>query len=147
MRKKQLPKIKKSLKTFILEEDAKVIDKSAIKVATFVTFLGLNFASHLEEANAGLFSKHTDHNDHANMLNTDSSGLHNGINPNEENIQDLEKKAITTAHGNHYNHSNESNFAFFGIGSNPAMDKIQVILDKFKLTSETKNDLNEENNN
>lgn len=35
--KKQLPKLKKSLKSFILEEDAKIINKSVTKIALMVT--------------------------------------------------------------------------------------------------------------
>ncbi len=67
--KKPLPKIKKSVKSFILEEDAKLMDKSASKVALSAAFLSSMALINVEVGNAGLFS-HSDHSDHSNALTT-----------------------------------------------------------------------------
>lgn len=67
--KKPLPKIKKSVKSFILEEDAKLMNKSASKVALSAAFLSSMALFNVEVGNAGFFS-HTDHSDHSNALIT-----------------------------------------------------------------------------
>ncbi len=61
---KKLPTIRKSLKSFILEEDAKVIDKTATKVAIAASFMAFNFAANLDDANAKGHCNHTNHSNH-----------------------------------------------------------------------------------
>ncbi len=64
--KKQLPKAKKSLKTFILEEDAKIIDKTASKIAITASFVALSVAVNADDANA--CRKHGNHSNHSNNV-------------------------------------------------------------------------------
>ena len=109
MNKSQLPQIKKSLKTFILEEDAKIIDKSAVKVTMIMAFMAANIAYNMHSGNA-FFSKHEDHADHQNNLNTANplgTNLHRGTNPTYAEVNSIPEKSVLTAHGNHYNHVNE----------------------------------------
>ena len=109
MNKSQLPQIKKSLKTFILEEDAKIIDKSAVKVTMIMAFMAANIAYNMHSGNA-FFSKHEDHADHQNNLNTANplgTNLHRGTNPTYADVNSIPEKSVLTAHGNHYNHVNE----------------------------------------
>ncbi|NCC71479.1 hypothetical protein EOM09_07945 [bacterium] len=61
---KKLPSIKKSLKSFILEEDAKIIDKTATKIAITISFLSLNLISNLDDANAKGHCNHANHNNY-----------------------------------------------------------------------------------
>ena len=116
--KKQLPSPKKTLKSFILEEDAKVIDKTATKVALTASFLALNFTFAIDDANA---KGHYDHANHSNFLEhkgTDA-GLSNEGNTTvtrtfTENVEgqpvsttvDIPEKSVASAHANHYNHQN-----------------------------------------
>lgn len=93
--KKELPKIKKSLKTFILEEDAKVIDKTASKIAIFTTFLSINFLTSVDDVNA---KGHGSHANHANALMSSEGYLES---------EDGEPFA-NAVHGNHFNHNNGS---------------------------------------
>lgn len=133
--KKPLPKIKKTVKSFILEEDAKLMDKSASKIALSAAFLSSMTLFNVEVGNAGLFS-HSDHSDHSNALTTptpyspfkelihleseDSDQtieyrtgdmtftMNSGMDPETEtkNII-LPAKSVTAIHSNHYDHSND----------------------------------------
>ena len=109
---KKLPKFKKSLKSFILDEDAKVIDKTAVKIAITVSFLGVHFLTNIEDANAG--SSHANYNEHNNHLKTVEDGLNNPTDNevvNQFNIKgytlkaDITGKSAGSVHGNHYNHT------------------------------------------
>lgn len=105
---KQLPQPKKSLKTFILEDDAKITDKTAAKITITTAFLAINIAAASQDANA---KGHSNHSDHANNLNVDSdygTGYHIGNNPSEVDINSIQDKSVLSAHGNHYNHSDAS---------------------------------------
>ena len=128
MVKAELPKIKKNIKSFILEEDGKVIDKSAAKVAISVSLISAGVIIHTEDVNAQ-GSSHTDEMQHRNHLfepgeyNFDNGGRHGSeklLNLNEEeddvtlsgsgvseNVI-LPAKSFTSAHGNHYIHANGS---------------------------------------
>ena len=59
--KKELPKIKKSLKSFIVEEDAKVIDKTATKIAIMSSFASVGFLANVDDVNAKGHGSHTNH--------------------------------------------------------------------------------------
>lgn len=102
---KQLPLPKKSLKSFILENDAKITDKTAAKITITTAFLAINIAAASQDANA---KGHSNHNSHANNLNVDNdygTGYHVGNNPTEVNVNSIQDKSVLSAHGNHYNHS------------------------------------------
>lgn len=102
---KQLPQPKKSLKSFILEDDAKITDKTAAKITITTAFLAINIAAASQDANA---KGHSNHSNHSNNLNVDSdygTGYHIGNNPTETDINSIQDKAVLSAHGNHYNHS------------------------------------------
>ena len=104
MDKKSLPKVKKSLKSFILEEDAKVMDKSMIKIAVVASFAGtmmLGFSGCGDDGN----SSHWNHENQLNVQkNNPSEGdIHHGINPTDNSYQNLVKKSVTTTHANHFN--------------------------------------------
>ncbi len=120
---KKLPEIKKSLKSFILEEDAKVIDKTALKVALTASFLAINFAINSDDANAKGHSNHTNHNNNIAQHSLTGTSTGCGVSYNKElsNENDnaitkifycqgqsmdvtVPEKAVATAHGNHYNH-------------------------------------------
>lgn len=66
---KKLPKTKKSLKSFISEDDAKILDKTSAKVAITASFLSLNFLSSIDDANA---QGHGNHTNHVNNVGHDS---------------------------------------------------------------------------
>ena len=102
---KQLPQPKKSLKTFILEDDAKITDKTAAKITITTAFLAINIAAASQDANA---KGHSNHSNHSNNLNVDSdygTGYHIGNNPTDSDINSIQDKSVLSAHGNHYNHS------------------------------------------
>jgi len=88
--KKQLPQIKKSLKSFIIGEDAKVIDKTTTKIALLVTFSSLSFMSNISDVNA---KGHGSHARHKNDLDIEDFKI------DEEN--EFFSESI---HANHYNH-------------------------------------------
>lgn len=102
---KQLPQPKKTLKSFILEDDAKITDKTAAKITITTAFLAINIAAASQDANA---KGHSNHNSHQNNLNVDNdygTGYHVGNNPTEVDINSIGDKTVLSAHGNHYNHS------------------------------------------
>jgi len=115
--KKRLPQIKKNIKAFILEEDAKVIDKTAIKITLALTFAAFNFVIHAEDANAKGHYNHSNHNNHVFDKTSDPLIQNNNevdtttrtYSIDKESIQiEVPPKSISAAHGNHYNHQNGS---------------------------------------
>lgn len=122
--KKELPKIKKSLKSFILEEDAKIIDKSGSKIAIAAAMIASGALS-VQDANAGWFSKHYNHTNHANhvldhvsnpeLLNTGNvtktetislsikCGGEGGADKAQSTTIDVPPKSVSSAHANHKN--------------------------------------------
>ena len=106
---KNLPKVIKNVKSFILDEDAKVIDSSFSKVAIFTGFLAVNFIVNIEDVNSGLFRKHQDNYFHNNVINAFENGdtnIHAGNNPKNYSISSIEPKTVETMHMNHYKHQN-----------------------------------------
>lgn len=104
---KKLPSVKKSVRNFILDEDAKVIDNSFSKVAITAGFLAVNFFINLEDGNAGFFKKHTNEFTHGNNINAPENydtGIHAGNNPTVRGINEITGKSVETVHSNHYNH-------------------------------------------
>ncbi|MDA3855897.1 MAG: hypothetical protein PF569_06545 [Candidatus Woesearchaeota archaeon] len=105
--KKQLPQVKKSLKTFILDDDAKVIDKAATKIALTSSFMAITIIANSNDAHAG----HSNHTNHANNLNAPENfgtDYHGGNNPLDAVLNGIEEKGVDTLHSNHYNHQNVS---------------------------------------
>ncbi len=93
---KKLPRIKKSLKSFILEEDAKVINKSSIKVALVTSFFAIHFLSNIDDVSAKGHHNHNDHNNYVfkNSKLTEGENITNlGINESigEPSIEDIAK--------------------------------------------------------
>lgn len=106
--KKNLPQPKKTLKTFILENDAKITDKTAAKITITTAFIAINIAALSHDANA---KGHSNHNSHQNRLNVEydyGTGYHVGNNfyETEYSPTGIPSKSVQSAHGNHYNHSN-----------------------------------------
>lgn len=105
--KKDLPKIKRGLKEFILDEDAKVIDKTASKIAITISFMAINFIANSHDANA---KNHKNHANHHNDVNADDYmpdyKYHAGVNPTQQTLDSITPKSVATIHGNHYNHQN-----------------------------------------
>ena len=110
--KKPLPKIKKSLKSFILDEDAKVIDKTATKIAISASFLAFSALINSDDANA-LFGSHKNHSNHSNHLKDIEDDLLNEFDTNQTRTfsakghafdVEMTNKSVSAAHGNHYNH-------------------------------------------
>lgn len=62
---KKLPKPKKSLKSFISEEDAKIVDKTSAKISIIASFLSFNFLAGVDETNA---FGHGSHDNHVNNI-------------------------------------------------------------------------------
>ena len=108
MQGKELPQPKKNLKSFILEEDAKVMDKTATKVAITASFLAINALANTEDANAKGHKNHSNHNNNVNAPNNAGTGIHAGTNPTEVEVNNIPKKSVETWHGNHYNHVDAS---------------------------------------
>ncbi len=108
MSKKQLPSIKRTLKTFILDEDAKVIDKTATKLAILASFMAINTILNSHDANAKGHGNHTNHNNDVNADGSIETEIHAGNNPMEPEIDKIAGKSVLTYHGNHYNHGDES---------------------------------------
>jgi hypothetical protein len=119
MKGKELPKPKKSLKSFILEEDAKVMDKTATKLAITASFLAINFLAHADDANAKGHKNHSNHQNNVNAPNNYDTGIHAGNNPTTEpaNEEVLPAKSIETWHANHYNHTDGGSYGVFDFGS------------------------------
>ncbi len=130
---KKLPKPEKNLKSFILGEDAKIIDKTVVKVALTASLIAFAFVDSFQDVNAG--GGHSNHDNHTNHLAIDeknNSNFLSGVkeqgatvhkNPNfgndnttnyktELNVEgktlkiDVDPKTVQTNHGNHFNHSN-----------------------------------------
>ena len=143
MVKKSLPKVKKSLKSFILEEDAKVMDKSMVKIAAVASFAGAMILDSM--GNAYGYDEYCHHNE----LNVDSSNagnIHNGINPTDNGIQGLTKNTITTVHGNHFNHGNHSSWWPGGDDCDEINgEKITINLSRYEMNTQELNELNHEN--
>ncbi len=96
--RKELPKVKKSLKTFIIEEDAKVIDKTATKIAIMSSFASISFLANVDDVNA---KGHGSHTNHKNDLNSVDFKL-------EEDTAGNDVEISEASHANHYNHQNDS---------------------------------------
>jgi hypothetical protein len=112
--KKALPKISKSLKSFILDEDAKVIDKTATKIAISASFLALSTILNSDDANAKGHSNHSDHSNYLKNSKLTDDGLVNYFDAdNTKSFNDrgfayefeMTGKSVNALHGNHYNHS------------------------------------------
>jgi len=116
--KKTLPKIKKSLKSFILEEDAKVIDKTTTKIALTASFLAISTILNSDDANA---KGHHNHSDHTNVIAHEDNGAGENLGNDLDETKittitaadktvniEVPPKQVTSAHGNHYNHANGS---------------------------------------
>jgi len=106
---KKLPVVKKGIKNFILDEDAKVIDSTFSKIAITTGFLAANFLINLEDGNAGLFRKHKDNYYHNNNLNAPANygtDIHGGNNYRSAETSNISNKTVETMHANHYNHQN-----------------------------------------
>ncbi|NQZ85693.1 MAG: hypothetical protein HRU03_08295 [Nanoarchaeales archaeon] len=99
--KKELPKIKKSLKSFIIEEDAKVIDKTATKIALSIS-LSLVFLDSIDDVNA---KGHGSHLNHQNILD---SGDFKQVRSGEETIEVTE-----VTHSNHYTRENDDSWGLW----------------------------------
>lgn len=121
--KKKLPQIKKDFMSFLSEEDAKVIDKAASKIAIVGSIAALNFLINVDEVNA---KGHKNHSNHTNSV------LHKDNEPRLLNLEEEAKKetlsiqserqcgatktfsetitippkSTASVHGNHYNHCN-----------------------------------------
>lgn len=88
MTKKELPKPKKTLKSFILEEDAKIMDETATKIALTLSFLSITTVLNAEDAHAQGHSSHSSHENHIYKqedydLDTGYTGLLSNIRPME----------------------------------------------------------------
>ncbi len=121
----ELPKPKKTLKSFILEEDAKIIDKTAISIAAGLTLVAFGL-SEIDDANAGGGSKpsHNNHTNHANDTYHEGDYTQNagGATQDEQLGNDgdevvtksyaggmeINPKEVASSHSNHYNHENSS---------------------------------------
>lgn len=124
--KKKLPQVKKKFISFIKEEDAKVIDQTASKIAIIGSISALNFLINAEEVNA---KGHCNHSNHANLvkthtddprlLNTDENDLSFQLINVETGIQvcgrrptfstqtiTMPGKSVGAVHANHFNHIN-----------------------------------------
>lgn len=105
--KHKLPQSKKSLKSFILDDDANVIDKAATKIALTSSFMALTIIANSNDAHAG----HKDHDDHNNNLNAPENfgtGYHGGNNPLDAVVNGIQPKGVDTLHSNHFNHQDAS---------------------------------------
>lgn len=129
--KKRLPEIKKKISEFILEEDAKIVDKTASKIALTSSFFAISALTQVNDANA---QGHGNHTNHANNIAhaSDHKGTYDLPSDRTENIAvkdddlsnegsevyetsistadrtvdiEVESKSLKTVHGNHYNHS------------------------------------------
>jgi hypothetical protein len=117
MTKKELPKVRKSFKSFLKEEDAKLIDKSMSKVALTLTFASISALFTLSDVHAKGAS-HTNSTSHGNALSslgTESDMVNNAENVTTKTLpsatggtfsEDLPSKSVTSVHSNHYNHNN-----------------------------------------
>ncbi len=137
--KKELPKIKKSLKSFFTDEDAKIKDTTATKIALTSTFIAANILVNIENVNAcSFFEKHNNHSNHTNYLNAPENAqtnIHAGENPLLDIYKELAEKTVETIHANHYNLIDECSFHLFGglfnLGSNnPASIEVKTYLNK-----------------
>lgn len=123
---KQLPQPKKTLKSFILEEDAKIIDKTAIQIALGLTLAAIGL-SQIDDANAGgggSVPSHSNHTNHANQIFHEGDYTQNvgGATQDESLGNDgneivtkpyaggveVAPKQVASAHSNHYNHANST---------------------------------------
>lgn len=111
---KKLPSPKKSLKSFILEEDAKLIDKTATKIALTTSFLSLNFMFAIDDANAKGHKDHANHSNFVEHVGSDSDMMNTGNSSKTKTFTqedfsasvDIPAKSVASAHANHYNHQN-----------------------------------------
>lgn len=112
--KKKLPQTKKTLKSFILEEDAKIIDKTATKVALTASFLAASFALSAEDVNAKGHANYTEHNNFVYHEGNDpalGNDLSEEVSRSYSNkgfgtTVKVEGKEVASVHGNHFNHTN-----------------------------------------
>ncbi|MFW6285863.1 MAG: hypothetical protein ACOC16_01695 [Nanoarchaeota archaeon] len=116
MLKDNLPKPKKNLKSFILEEDAKVMDKAATKIAITASFLAISALANTQDANAKGHGNHTNHQNDVNAPLHGGTGIHAGTNPTDNITHKVESKSIETWHANHYNHTDGSGNSVTGNG-------------------------------
>jgi len=117
---KELPKVKKSLKSFILNEDAKVIDKTTIKIALVASVIAFHSFDQIEIVNAGM--RHSNSiltpsevderiscGKRCNIynikdLNNQKSDSIDVLNPTNNKMMELQGKSVASSHANHYNH-------------------------------------------
>ena len=84
--KKRLPKLKKTVTSFLVEEDAKLMSKSASRIALSTAMMSSMILINLEEGNA--IHDHSDHKNHSNDVDLpakDSSG-HTSYDPRLLNL-------------------------------------------------------------
>jgi hypothetical protein len=104
------------LKSFILDEEAQIMDKTATKVALTASFFAASFAFNIEDANA---KGHANYTTHSNNFFHEGRDAKLGNNQNESITRtysmegrtlkvEVDGKQVATAHGNHYNHVNGS---------------------------------------
>lgn len=108
--KKQLVQVKKNLKSFILDDDAKVIDKAATKVAITSAFMALTILGNSNNAHAWDHSNHTNHQNNLNAPENGATQIHAGNNPLNIGVNDVPEKSVLSAHSNHYNHNNDDGY-------------------------------------
>lgn len=122
--KPELPKPKKTLKSFILEEDAKIIDKTAIKIAAGLSFIAIGISQIDDAAAGGSKPSHNNHTNHGNNIYHEGDYTQNagGATQDEELGNDeneivtksyaggmeINPKEVASSHSNHYNHENSS---------------------------------------
>lgn len=115
---KELPKPKKNLKSFILGEEAKIMDKAISKIAISASFISLGFLLNTDDAHAkgGGHSSHSNYYEHANHVYHEGKDQDLG-NDGNTTIQrnypeglkiEVQPKEVASGHANHYNHTNGS---------------------------------------
>lgn len=118
MSKKKLPKIKKTVSSFVTNEDAKVMNKTATKLAVSSTFIVSVILINAEGGNA-LFS-HSNHEEHSNVayvhnigregLDVDSSRADKSVFSVNFDLFASEEATVSNTHSNHIDHSNSGSF-------------------------------------
>lgn len=114
--KKKLPQIKKDIKSFILNEDAKVINKAMTKITISTLAIGIGMAFGTQNVSAG----HADHINRVfsvkdNMLNLGDTqtpknqielfgGDHRVSYSQKINIGEISPKSLRVIHVNHHNY-------------------------------------------
>ena len=134
--KKKLPSLKKSLKSFILEEDAKIIDKAVIKTSVVISFASLSSLVILSSDVEAFWKRHNNHLHTNNViqgfvldalnkrvvgsdvhlredfLNLNSTENNPSLVASGQSINlDIPSKSVAAMHGNHFNHSHCKTFS------------------------------------